>query len=141
MRLFRVVKNFTSTDLIELFFSILVSAILEIFRTVFSVINSSAKRINLDDIFKSFNIFVWDSVGTIILLTVIIWGVTGLTKMMEESNRGKRKKIHTFFMLLLFIMCIIWYIIKMFLVVDVKMIVVTIILSVTLLVFVIKLLH
>lgn len=133
MKLLRNAKNFISTDLIELVSSVLISTLLEISRTIFNIGGSNAEKVKIADLSSAFDIFVWDSINTIILLTVIIWGVTGLAKMMEKPNHSKRKKTHTLFVLLSFVSCIIWYIAKIFFAVDVGMIIATSVLSVILL--------
>lgn len=92
MKLLRNAKNSISTDLIELVSSVLISTLLEISRTIFSIGSSNTEKVKITDLSNVFNIFVWDSINTIILLTVIIWGVTGLAKMMEKPNHSKRKK-------------------------------------------------
>lgn len=133
MKLLRNAKNFISTDLIELVSSVLISTLLEISRTILNIGSSNTEKVKIADLSSAFDIFVWDSINTIILLTVIIWGVTGLAKMMEKPNHSKRKKTHTLFVLLSFVSCIIWYIAKIFFAVDVGMIVATSVLSVILL--------
>lgn len=133
MKLLRNAKNFISTDLIELVSSVLISTLLEISRTILNIGSSNTEKVKIADLSSAFDIFVWDSINTIILLTIIIWGVTGLAKMMEKPNHSKRKKTHTLFVLLSFVLCIIWYIAKIFFAVDVGMIVATSVLSVILL--------
>lgn len=133
MKLLRNAKKFISTDLIELVSSVLISTLLEISRTILNIGISNAEKVKVADLSGAFDISVWDSVNTTILLTVIIWGVTGLAKMMDKPNHSKRKKAHTLFVLLSFVSCIIWYIAKIFFAVDVGMIVTTAILSTILL--------
>lgn len=134
MKIINNAKSIISTDLIEIISSVLISALLEISRAIVDFIISVDETITVSMLQNVFTIDVWDSIDTIILLTLIIWGVTGLSKIMDKSNHGKRKKLHTLFTLMSFISCIIWYIIKKFFVVNITMIIVTSFLSIILLV-------
>lgn len=128
-------KELVSTDLIEISVSIVISVLLEVTRALFSFMFLKEENLQVADLAQAFDINVWDKVNSIVLLTLIIWGVSGLAKIMENSNPGKRKKVHTLSLFLIFIICVIWYVAKIFFIVDTKMVIATSVLSMALLIF------
>ena len=115
---FLVFKKLFNEELIDIIISILLSAVMEISKKVLALIFSSKGQIDVNALWSIFNMDTCDTVLNIILLTLIIWGVTGLSKMLEVDNRGKKKKLHTSFMFIVFILSLIWYVIEDFFVIS-----------------------
>lgn len=106
------VKNLFSEDLINVIITIVLTALLELSRKALFFIFELKEKVDLDILKSCFNDETTFTVLNIILITLIVWGVTSLTRMLEKDNRGKRNKIHTSAMLVVFIVSLLWYIIE-----------------------------
>ena len=85
----------------------------EIIKLIVSLVNQeSGNLVEFSSLDSLFNSNTYNSILNIILLTLIIWGVTGLSKMFEKNNVGNMKKIHTSAFFIIFVISIIWYIFK-----------------------------
>lgn len=115
---FLIFKKLFNEELIDIIISILLSAVMEISKKVLCLIFSLKEQIDVNVLWSIFNMDTYDTVLNIILLTLIIWGVTGLSKMLEVDNRGKKKKLHTSLMFIVFILSLIWYVIEDFFVIS-----------------------
>lgn len=128
-------KSFVSKDLIEIFVSVIISTLLEIARRIIIYVNSIEMEyikegvettngiVDISNLSKAFDLETCDSIIGIILLTLIIWGVAGLAKIMEKENPGKKKKIHTLIMLVVFILSVLWYVFKIKFVINYNLII------------------
>lgn len=119
-RRWNLIKKLFEEEIIDILISIIISSILEFARNIAAIlfISRGNEPIEISRIKDVFSNETYDSVLNIILLTLIIWGVTGLSKMLKQSNAGKKNKIHTSLMLTIFIISLLWYIFKDFFAID-----------------------
>lgn len=115
-RWWHITKELFEEEIIDILITVIISSLLEIGKKIASILflSSGKDPIHINSIKELFCNETYDDVLNIILLTLIIWGVTGLTKMLKESNIGKKNKIHTSSMFTIFILCLLWYIFKDF---------------------------
>ena len=119
LKWFNIAKKLFEEEIFDIIVTVIVSTVLEFTKkTIELIISDGDKPINIGKINDLFCNETYESVLNIILLTLIIWGVTGLAKMMKERNAGKRNKIHTSLMFIVFIVSFIWYILKDLFVID-----------------------
>lgn len=130
---FVILKKLFNEELIDITISVILSTLLEIVKELLCLIFSTKTLIDVSELKKLLNNNTYDKVLNIILLTLIIWGVTGLSKMLEKDNRGRKRKLHTSLMLIIFILSLIWYLIKGFLVISHVTMIINIILCVMML--------
>ena len=115
-----LIKVLFEVEIIDIIISIIISTILEFGKIIVQKIvyvNTHEKidgGIDIEKLKKIFCNETYDKILNIILLTLIIWGVSGLAKMMKESNIGSKNRLHTLSMLVVFISSILWYILKDF---------------------------
>lgn len=133
-KIFYTAKSFVSNDLIEIIASVIMSTLLETIRRIIIYLKITDGDIGVSSVFDVFDIETVDSVVSIVLLTLIIWGVTGLAKTMEKENHEKKRKIHTLFMFVIFILSIFWYVLKILFSLNTSVIIISMVFCVLLVV-------
>ena len=147
-KLFLIVKKNTTLRFIDIVISVSLTSALELGRVFCqNIINklvvlgnnngTNSEGINALKLDSSTTVDILtlntlNNVAYIVLLSLIIWGITSISEMFAQTNRGKRKKIRTYFMLCVFIASTFWYMVGVFFLSDKTTLITTSVISIVL---------
>lgn len=109
----------TQNTLIEIA-TIFLSACLEIFRQIFVYIACNDGEINVKETFGTVfvNFDTANAILNIILITLIIWCVTGVASMIKTKEAGRKSLVFTLVVFGLLFIALLWYMASVFFKID-----------------------
>jgi len=112
----RNIRRLVKEELIDLFLTVVLSTIMEILKLIFVWTRSDQAKegnISLSELYSAINnMETFEVVLNIILLTLIIWSVTCISKIFENGNAGRKNKLHTSAVWTSFILAFVWYVLE-----------------------------
>lgn len=106
------IKKYITEDVIVTFITLFVSVIIEMIKQINLAANVAGK-ISLSVIDEAFcNLQTWQPIVNVSLITVILWCIIGITKLLNKQNLGRRTLIFTMIVFIFAIVSIVWYVIE-----------------------------
>lgn len=112
LKFFRRIKNYITEDLIVTFITLFISVFIELIKQI-HIASYSAGELNFQVISAALkNFATWRPLVNVALITVILWFIIGISKLLNKQNSGRKALLFTMLVFIVAILAIIWYVIE-----------------------------